>query len=159
MTEEWRAVPAYPNYQVSDLGRVRGRNGLKTATQVRDGYWRVGLCRNGHRLTFSVHRLVLGAFVGPCPVGMEGCHEDDNHDDNRLSNLRWDTPKANSADRAANGRTARGEGSGVAKLTEPEIVAIRAARGRQRQVDLAARFGVDQTHISRIQRGEAWAHV
>ena len=157
MTEEWRPVPGYPRYEVSSLGRVRGRNGLKTPTKEKSGYWRVGLCRGGHRLSFLVHRLVLAAFVGPCPAGLESCHEDDDPNNNRLSNLRWDTPRANAADRDTNGGTARGEESPVAKLTEADVRAIRAACGRQ--VDIAAQFGVGQTHVSRIRRGEAWAHV
>lgn len=45
-----------------------------------------------------VHRLVLEAFVGPCPPGMEACHWNGIPGDNRLHNLRWDTPSANNAD-------------------------------------------------------------
>lgn len=46
-----------------------------------------------------VHRLVLEAFVGPCPDGMECCHYDGNPKNNNLDNLRWDTPKSNQGDR------------------------------------------------------------
>lgn len=45
-----------------------------------------------------VHRAVLLAFVGSCPEGMEGCHNDGDMYNNVLSNLRWDTPKNNRAD-------------------------------------------------------------
>jgi hypothetical protein len=46
-----------------------------------------------------VHRLVLEAFVGFCPGGMQCCHGDGNTANNHLSNLRWDTAKANAADK------------------------------------------------------------
>jgi hypothetical protein len=47
--------------------------------------------------------LVLEAFVGPCPDGLEACHWDDDPTNNRLSNLRWDTSIANKRDMARNG--------------------------------------------------------
>lgn len=46
----------------------------------------------------SVHPLVLEAFVGPRPPGMEACHADGNKTNNALSNLRWDTKRANELD-------------------------------------------------------------
>ena len=49
-----------------------------------------------------VHRLILTAFTGPPPQGMEACHWDDIKDNNVLTNLRWDTPKGNAADRIRN---------------------------------------------------------
>lgn len=42
-----------------------------------------------------VHRLVLTAFRGPCPTGKEGCHNDGDHTNNQLRNLRWDTHRNN----------------------------------------------------------------
>jgi hypothetical protein len=47
----------------------------------------------------QVHRLVLEAFVGPCPDGMECCHEDGDSTNNRVDNLRWDTHEANVRER------------------------------------------------------------
>lgn len=51
-----------------------------------------------------VHRLVLEAFVGPCPSGCEGCHYDGNPANNIVSNLRWDTTKNNCLDKRRHGR-------------------------------------------------------
>lgn len=51
-----------------------------------------------------VHRLVLEAFVGPCPDGMVACHWDDNPENNHLNNLRWDTESSNQRDKVRNGR-------------------------------------------------------
>jgi len=48
--------------------------------------------------TFRVHRLVLEAFVGPCPHGCEACHRNNDPSDNRIENLRWDTKQSNLAD-------------------------------------------------------------
>lgn len=51
----------------------------------------------------KVHRLVLEAFVGPCPGGCVGCHGNGDTTDNRLVNLRWDTPGANNRDKREHG--------------------------------------------------------
>lgn len=42
-----------------------------------------------------MHRLILKAHIGEPPIGMEGCHKDDNRRNNRLSNLEWNTHTAN----------------------------------------------------------------
>ncbi|QOV97160.1 HNH endonuclease [Rhodococcus pyridinivorans] len=54
-------------------------------------------------LNRKVHRLVLEAFTGPCPDGMVGCHNDGDTTNNRLDNLRWDTPGANNRDKRTHG--------------------------------------------------------
>ena len=119
MIEEWKPIPGYEGlYSVSDQGRVRAeakvtlRNGIVQPRKQRmlspvplpSGHLKVRLTRDGHVKAFLVHRLVLLAFVGPCPEGMEGCHLDDDPKNNRLSNLRWDTRSANMHDRVRNGR-------------------------------------------------------
>ena len=120
MSETWRAVVGWEGlYSVSDMGRVRseartvwvnrgaghpsqrGARILKPA--ISRGYQRVVLQLDGQTQNVAVHRLVLSTFVGPCPPGMEACHANDVRDDNRLSNLRWDTKAANCADRTRNG--------------------------------------------------------
>lgn len=123
MTEIWKPVPGYEGwYEVSDEGRVRARERRiwHTANRWGKGFWRtmperavkpvltrryyrVTLQRAGKPRQFAVHRLVLSAFIGPCPPGLEGCHADDDPSNNRLSNLRWDTTSANVLDQVRNG--------------------------------------------------------
>lgn len=126
----WKPVVGYENaYMVSADGRVwsmrrpnpssiyRSMHGttiilgwiggheLKQATD-KDGYKVVGLSRDGKAKSFRVHRLMLDAFIGPCPEGKESCHFNDIPDDNRIENLRWDYPKMNVEDRKRNRRAA-----------------------------------------------------
>src|SRR5262249_29683708 len=77
--------------------------------------------RGGKVVCRYVHRLVLEAFVGPCPPGYVACHHDGNTANNRLPNLRWDTQSANMADQARHGRRLRGEASPRARFTEEEV--------------------------------------
>lgn len=117
--ETWKPVVGYEGYyEVSDHGNVRsvfrfvrGKSGKprpvngrpRMAWTTRGGYLRVGLSANGETRRFMVHRLVLEAFTGPCPVGMEACHGDGNPVNNHLENLRWDTKRENMNDRTRHG--------------------------------------------------------
>lgn len=118
MSEMWRPVPGWQtSYEVSNLGRVRSvarktksRPGvlrkvppLVLKPAIVRGYERVVLQRDKQKVNAAVHRLVLEAFVGPCPDGMEACHADDDRRHNALDNLRWDTKAANCQDRTRNG--------------------------------------------------------
>ncbi|AWN04235.1 HNH endonuclease [Gordonia phage Sour] len=79
---------------------------MLTPTVTR-GYHYVGMYRGGSVVRARVHRLVLEAFVGPCPEGQQACHADDDKTNNELTNLRWDSPSANAADMRRNGRNAQ----------------------------------------------------
>ncbi len=50
-----------------------------------------------------IHRIVLEAFKGPCPEGMEACHNDGIPHHNRPENLRWDTHYNNMQDAKKHG--------------------------------------------------------
>jgi hypothetical protein len=69
------------------------------------------------------------------------------------------TQAENIAHCIASGRRARGERNGAAKLTTADVVHIRTAYGQFSQQELADATGVDQSMVSRIIRGEKWAHV
>lgn len=161
--ERWQGITGHPDYEVSDLGRVRswrkgGRVGgmretpriLKVGT--RNGYFYVWLSRNGKQIIKSVHRLVLVAFKGEPPVGMVCCHFNGDPHDNRLSNLRWDTRIANAADDLHNGVR---RGAPPSKLTENQVLEIRASR--ESGVMLAQYYGVTQGQVSHIRTRRAWA--
>ena len=111
--------------------------------------------------TFNVHRLVLTAFVGPCPEGMECCHSDGDHRNNRLDNLRWDTHSSNELDKLKHGTHNRGERNHFAKLTEVEVREIRRlyATGRFSMSNLARRFGITLGTVHPIIHYKTWRNV
>jgi len=171
MKEQWRPVRRCPGYEVSDLGRVRSwRNRhdkrkrcspiLMKPTPDQNGYLRLTLCPiNGKRVTLKVHRMVLEAFIGPCPLGHEARHYPDSttRTDNRLGNLRWGTKLEQWADQVLDGTAVIGERNGRAKLTNAKVKEIRRllATGRT-EMYLAKRFGVNASTISRIRTGRNW---
>lgn len=102
MTEEWREVPGYSRYLVSDLGNVRNRQKFihMKLSLTTWGYKQVNLCKNGKQKTFTVHKLVAMAFLGERPKENNGRAYDVNHKDgdktnNALSNLEYITKKEN----------------------------------------------------------------
>jgi hypothetical protein len=112
---------------------------------------------------YGVHRLVLEAFVGPCPAGMEACHNNGVRTDNRLENLRWDTRSANCRDRIRHGTTnfPRGIAHGMSKLTEEDVRIIFHAYhdGYYTQREIAEAFGISQQHVSDVALKKKWSHV
>jgi hypothetical protein len=53
------------------------------------------LCNGGKRQAKRIHRLVLEAFVGPCPDDLQANHKDGDKQNNDLTNLEWTTQSEN----------------------------------------------------------------
>lgn len=128
---EWRIVEGFPNYRVSDAGDIeslrRGQWRPLVGWRTKWGHHKVCLRNNVRNRNAYVHVLVLEAFVGPCPVGLECCHHDGNPRNNTLGNLRWDTHAGNMEDAKRHG-TKRGEHNGRARLTPEQVAEIRRRR-------------------------------
>jgi len=100
---EWRKVPGYDQYEVSNTGLVR-RGGRELKPGLSSGkYYTVALSRSGVVKSFRLHTLVALAFFGPCPPGMEVRHLDDDPRNNDLANLVYGTRSENRVDRVRNG--------------------------------------------------------
>jgi hypothetical protein len=161
----WKAIIGAPGYEVSDDGFVRSWLGMGRAAGTRSASPRLlRLQSNGRgyrvvypkgdngKVTLLVHRLVLEAFVGPCPDGHEASHLNGDRGDNRLANLAWETASENNRRKAEHGtRKTR------AKLTETDVAAIRASPDPR--LVLAVRYGVTPSAIGLILRGETWKSV
>jgi len=163
-----KQIENFPNYFVTEDGRVWGsrrKHVLKPNLTTTGGYLQVCLCAGGKRKTRKVHSIVLEAFVGPCPEGMECRHLDGDRTNNSLDNLVWGTAKENAQDRDAHGnwKPAEGEQHGGAKLTESKVKLIRLLyRAKQlkfTQVELSELFGVVPSVICNIVRNRCWRSV
>lgn len=159
---EWRWIPGYENYyEASNTGLIRSywnnRYPSKTprvlvASAGPRGYRTVCLCLYGQRREVCVHTLILEAFVGPRPEGLEACHGSGGQLDNSIQNLRWDTRKSNRRDALEAGTLWR-EGSGVKAtldLTPEQVLDICDSVSSQRS--LAKKHGVSHPSIGRIKR-------
>jgi hypothetical protein len=142
---------------------------LKLDQTSADGCWPWKECRtqegygkfsypkpNGTR----AHRFAYVTFVGPIPSGMMVCHKCDNPPCCNPDHLFLGTHQENMADKMQKERQARGSGIGVAKLIESQVLEIRdrLAAG-ERQVNVAARFGITQANVSIIKLKRGWRHM
>ena len=167
--EEWRPIPSFPGYEVSDHGRVRSwlkpgaRRGTRAdqpravATRTDRGYVKFIARVDGACATVFVHKAVLLAFRGPCPPGMESRHGDGRPSNNRLDNLSWGTKAENEADKLAHGTHVLGSRSMRRKLTSAQVATIRTrlATG-DTFASLGREFGVTWQSIQAIARGKSW---
>jgi hypothetical protein len=161
---EWRAVPGSQWTEVSDDGRQRSYyRSEHFPTEVeghvnKDGRRCYGVRINGKRMSRPAAWFVLLAFVGPCPVGMECCHNDGDCSNDKLDNLRWGTRASNSADTVAHGRcrfSATGDAAVNTKIPDAVVQMIQAKTDWKRgeQSVLARQLGVGRALISNIKHG------
>jgi len=165
IAECWRpVVDAADKYEVSDQqGRIRNsKTGrvLKPWTDSK-GYARITINQKQRK----VHRIVLEAFVGPCPEGCVTLHGPNGITDNSLSNLSWGTQHQNVLDRKRDGTNNaprprhRGSLNHQAQLSEIEVLEIFRLKGVLPQWRLAKAYDVSEGTISNIHTGRKWGHL
>ena len=117
------------------------------------------------------HRLAWEFYRGPIPDGMWVLHRCDNPSCVNPEHLWLGTPKDNALDRQVKGRqnrrpgdlrrvVPRGVGMGrAAKLTELQVLEIRALAAVLPQAEIARRYGVTPQHIGYIISRKNWTHI
>lgn len=169
MSERWASIEGWPEYQVSDLGRVRRVGAARGAVAGAilkqrvspTGYLRVRMSRDFYRVPVAVHRAVAIAFI-PRDGDDAGwvCHRDGDPLNNSLSNLYWGTPADNAADTVRHGRSRKGSRNASAVLTDAHVSEIRNkhASGAAKKA-LAREYGVSDTAIRFAIARRTWGHV
>jgi hypothetical protein len=164
--ESWRPV-LDDHYEVSSLGKVRR---LKPCSRSkpgyvliphpdRKGYFRARCTVNGRSKLYRIHRLVMLAFVGPCPRGMEVNHKDGDKKNNALENLEYATPEKNQAHATVNGLRASGERVGNAKLTADTVRGIKKDLCAMPTSAVSRKHNLPHSTVDAIKHGKTWRHV
>lgn len=179
--EIWKPIPGFPGYEASTHGRIRSyrqkiylgwRKGCQSIIAnepqkilqpafINGDYSLVSLYRDKRRHTPRVNRLILLTFMGPCPPGMQCCHNDGNPKNNFLINLRWDTPKNNTKDKFEHGTILYGEeNKGGGKLTSSQVSRIKQLLSHGYSCyRLGKLFSVSKTMIRCIKLQRNWKHI
>lgn len=173
MAIEWKVSGLFPDYEVSNDGRVRrvtqgGRRypagyELKPKPHQR-GYTFYILRRGDDNVTVLGHRLVAMEWIGPPPTPEhEVAHNDGDRINNHVSNLRWALPAENQADRKIHGTYVDGEDAYSAKLSNKQAEdikleysagGVRYKGGAVTMAALADKYGVSLSQVSRIVNGK-----
>lgn len=109
-----------------------------------------------------VHTLILLAFVGPPPDGMECRHfPDRDPTNNKIENLSWGTRQQNVDDKILQGTYQCGESRAGAKLTDDAVRDIKFGpdQGYGSQKRMAKKHGINASIVSEIRSGVRWKHI
>lgn len=168
---EWRSVPGFPAYEVSEKGDIRRVHGFRqyhrgyvlNPKRNRFGYLSLHLYRDGQSAELFVHRIVALAFQGPQPsASHEVAHGDGDKVNNHWRNLRWATRSQNCQDKRELGELPdiRGEKHPQARLTESVVLAMRARRKDGAFFrEIANEFGVPKLTAYDAITGATWGHI
>lgn len=152
MKEIYKTIKDYPNYEVSDMGRVRNRvtGCVLRPGRNKDGYQQINLYLNRKRKSQHIHRLVANAFI-PNPENKRTVnHIDGDKTNNRVENLEWATYSENNK---------HAHDSGLNKITDKNNFKTNNPKPKQKvrcietdqifeSLTQAARyFGVDQSRV------------
>ncbi len=170
---EWRLVPDFPDYEVSECGDLRRADCCQNQPGRRlrgyidtDGYLRYGVRRSdGTKTHISAHRAVAQAFIGPAPSAEhQVAHNNGSRLFNVPGNLRWALLAENEADRISHGTRPTGKRNPRARLSEEDVRYIRrrypeikSNRGDVSELDRM--FNITRSQVIRIARRQAWRHV
>lgn len=125
--------------------------------------WTGSKCPGGYgqfryqRIQWMTHRFALVLAGETLIKGLDVCHSCRNKHCVNPAHLRQDTKKSNAYDRIADGTAPIGENCGTSKLTEEQVLAIRASDKSQKQ--LAKEYNVAHQSISKIIQRKNWKHI
>lgn len=165
MKEIWKDIPNYEgHYQISNFGRVKsldryiisknGRRIFKKGSIQKlqnngNGYIYKQFKKDGKYKNYYIHNLVMLVFVGERPNNYFVCHIDGDKNNNRLDNLKYDTPHQNNIDQF------RHNGNGI-KNTLPlnKVLEIRKMSKEKSIKEICDELKLDEWVVSRIKNNE-----
>jgi hypothetical protein len=166
---EWRTIDEFPEYQISEHGKMRRVSGGRYRAAILNGsvdiHGYVGFTFNRKHLPKAekrkIHRLVALAFLGAQPsAAHEVAHIDGDKTNNHYTNLRWCTHIENEKDKINHGTLKAGETNHLSKLTSSDILLIRSEFANGVAIrQLADKMGVTFQNIWYIVHRQTWKHV
>lgn len=115
------------------------------------------IIKNKRRTTAFAHVLIAHAFIGPRPRGLFVCHNDGNALNNKIDNLRYDTPKSNCLDRIKHGTMLYGEDAPNSsfKNEQIELIIKEFIETNISSREITKKYGISYSGLNHILRGRA----
>ena len=176
MIEKWKTIKNYPDYMISNKGRVKSNarivihsDGKKQSQETRflklrynkKGYTTACLSKNKKGIHKTVHRLIGLTFI-PNPLNKPQInHKNGIKDDNRVDNLEWVTNKENCEHAVRNNLTKRGGDNHKSIFTNDEALKVKRLLkySELSQYKIADLFGVKRHIIADINIGRTYLNV
>jgi len=156
------------NFKISNYGRIincKGKEEYLVKESFTNGYQTLALKQKINKKSTGryVHKLVAQHFLEQND-GIYVIHLNYDKTDNRVENLKWATKREKELHQFNNPEWKKNRKSRVlrnSKLNEGRVKIIkRQLKNKKNRISMIAkRFGVSDTQIHRIKRGENWASV
>lgn len=161
-----RKIPVGNDYFAREDGSIISRKHgkfrkMSISYNKQNGYYsvRIGYEINKYK-TYYVHQLVMLAFAGVVPKGMEVRHFDGDRSNNRFDNLSYGTRRENHLDKKRHGTSIDGERNHMAKLTQSDVNDIRAMYVKGKRgfgyISISKKYDVQSSTIQKIINREIW---
>lgn len=159
MEETWAEILDWPDYIISNLGRVYSvRNDIMLKPGRTSGkkntYLQIILCKHGVKRSIYVHVLVAEAFVPGWFEGAEVNHKNGIKSDNNERNLEWETGSYN---------IRHAFSYGLKKPSGPwairRVRVIETSEIFENASDCAKYIGGQRSHVSACLRGTLPNHL
>jgi len=168
MKEVWQQINNFPDYYISNQGRIlsyrkKSKGRILKGLVDKDGYLTIYFYNDSGRKRFKIHRLVGEYFINNPENKPEINHKNGVKSDNNALNLEWCTISENKKHSydilGINGPV--GESNRGSKLTEKDVVEIRklASIGEIKKKDIAKMYGVWYQTIYSICTKRSWKHI
>lgn len=125
--------------------------------------WPYGKDKGGYgsftlnKRTTRAHRYICARVHGEAPHGLFACHSCGNASCVNPRHLRWGSQTENIADARQHGTLVCGERHSAAKLSERDVLEIRASRCTANE--LAERYSISLNYVKAVQNGRKWKHL